>query len=100
MEGLPDLAERPSNSYIARRVNTTRQTITSYMNADSDDPAKWLKSYDEELNERLVELFTEALGSVALPDDRDGDEESMFQERRLILRPWIEETAPAAMVAV
>jgi hypothetical protein len=100
MEGLPDLAERPSNTYIARRVNASRQTITAYMSADSDDPLKWLKFYDEDINRRLVELFTDALGSVDLPDDRNGDENCMFQEKRLTLRPWIEETAPAALVAV
>jgi hypothetical protein len=100
MEGLPDLAERPSNTFIARQVGAARQTISSYMKADTDDPSEWLNGYDEEIDKRLVELFVGALGSVELPDDKNGDEHSMFQEKQLTLRPWTEETAPATMVAV
>jgi hypothetical protein len=69
------------------------------MNADSDDPDRWLSSFDPAINRRLVELFTEALGSVELPDDSNGDRYRMFQEK-LLTRPWTEETAPAATVAV
>jgi hypothetical protein len=100
LEVSPNIVERPSNAFIARLVGTTRQTISAYMRADSDDPDLWLAHYDSEINQKLVELFTEALGSVELPDDSNGDKERMFQEKLLALRPWTEETAPAAMVVV
>jgi hypothetical protein len=98
--GLARFGRAPQHLLYRCLAGASRQTITAYLGADSNDPTKWLRSYDEEINERLVGLFTEALGSVALPDDRNGDENSMFQEKRLTLRPWTEETAPAALVAV
>jgi hypothetical protein len=100
MEVSPDIVERPTNTFIARVAGTSRQTISAYMSADSDDPDLWLTSYDPTINSRLVEIFTDVLGSVELPDDSNGDKGCMFQKKQLTLRPWIEETAPAALVAV
>jgi hypothetical protein len=100
MEVAPDLVERPSNAFIARLAGTSRQTISAYMSADTDDPDLWLTSYDAAINDKLVEVFTQALGSVTLADDSNGDQGRMFQEKILTFRPWTEETAPAAMVAV